>query len=244
MTRHQESLMFTEGQVTSAGESSFKVNCQTTAQQYSVSFGSESEMPSCTCKDWQKNLLPCKHFCAVFNLVPGCSWDSLCLAYREKPLFMLDEVCLGHSVGGSGTAVPSDTGCHYTVMKPSEQLTYADCHSLETSSSSTVLTIPSTKLWKRQKCCTLLKQLADKVCHLQDESCMDRMIEKLDGLLEDVKQHTPHDGSLTLLYTPVVKRRSSGVSEHQKKPRRKLPLSGGVGQCADIASKTNITVNL
>ncbi|XP_062287897.1 uncharacterized protein si:dkey-31c13.1 isoform X1 [Scomber scombrus] len=250
MTRHQESLMFTEGQVTSAGEASFKVNCQTTSQKYSVSFGSESRMPSCTCKDWQKNLLPCKHFCVVFNLVPGWSWDSLCLAYRENPLFMLDELCLRHSIDSSGTSVPSYTGCHSTVtnVSESEQQTYAGCHSVESSSSSTVLTNPSTKTWKHQKCSTLLKELTDKVYLLQDESCMDRMIEKLEGLLEDVKQNTPNDGSLVLLYTPLVKKRSSGAAEHPKplkKTRRKLPLSGGVGHCTDIATtKTHISVNL
>lgn len=242
--------MFTEGQVTSAGEASFKVNCQTTSQQYSVSFGSESRMPSCTCKDWQKNLLPCKHFCAVFNLEPGWSWDSLCLSYRENPLFMLDEVCLKNSIDSSGTSVPSYTGCHSTVTNvcDSEQQTYAGCHSAESPSSSTVLTNPSTKTWKRQKCSALLKELTDKVYHLQDESCMDRMIEKLEGLLEDVKQNTPNDGSLVLLYTPLVKRRTSGAAEHAKplkKPRRKLPLSGGVGHCTDIATtKTHISVNL
>lgn len=68
---------------------------QTTPQQYSVSFGSESQMPSCTCKDWQKNLFPCMDFCAVFNLVPVWSWDSLRLTYRGNPLFALNKVCLG-----------------------------------------------------------------------------------------------------------------------------------------------------
>ncbi|XP_042288518.1 uncharacterized protein si:dkey-31c13.1 isoform X2 [Thunnus maccoyii] len=249
MTRHQESLIFTEGQVTSAGEASFKVNSQTTPQQYSVSFGSESRMPSCTCKDWQENLLPCKHFCAVFNLVPGWSWDSLCLAYRENPLFMLDEVCLGHSVDGSDTSVPSYAGCHSTVTKPSnsEQQTHAGFHSPESSSSSTVLTNPRTKAQKRQRCDSLLKELADKVYHLQDGSYMDRVIEKLEDLLEDVRQHTPHHGPFALSYTPPVKRGCSEAAEHQrplKKNRQKLRLPGRVGRRAEMARKMHKSINL
>ncbi|XP_074504852.1 uncharacterized protein LOC141775412 [Sebastes fasciatus] len=200
MSRHQESLMFTLDHVASAGEASFKVNIQrdTTVPQCSVFFGSESQMPSCTCKDWQENLLPCTHFCAVFNLVPEWSWDRLCLAYRENPLFVIDEVCLKHSADGSGTSAPSSTA---TNPSASEQQTHA-----ESSSSSTCAR-------KRQKCDSLLKDLADKVSHLQDESYMDRVIEKLEDLLEDVIHHTPHDGPLALLSTPAVKRRRSETAE-------------------------------
>ncbi|XP_056157131.1 uncharacterized protein LOC130131474 isoform X2 [Lampris incognitus] len=235
MTRHQESLIFTEGQVTSAGEASFKVNSQIPPQQCTVYFGSESRMPSCTCKDWHKNLLPCKHFCAVFNLVPGSSWDSFCLTYRENPLFALDEVCLGQSVNGSDTSMPSYSGCHSTETEPSvsKQQNQAGCRSPESSSSSTVLTSPRTKARKRQKCRSLLQQLADKIYHLQDESYMDRMIEELEDVLENVRQHTPHDGPLAMLYTPPL-----------KKCRQKLRSSGRVGRRAEMARKMHKSVNL
>lgn len=93
---------------------------------------------------WHKRQLPCKHFCAVFNLGPGWSWDSLCLAYRKSPLFVLDEVCLDHD--GSDTFVPSYTGCHSTVTEPSDQ----------SSSKSTVLTNPRTKAQESQKCGSLI----------------------------------------------------------------------------------------
>ncbi|XP_029934407.1 uncharacterized protein LOC115378326 isoform X2 [Myripristis murdjan] len=237
MTRHQESLIFTEGQVTSAGEDSFKVSSQTAPQQCTVSFGSESRMPSCTCKDWQENLLPCKHFCAVFNLVPGWSWDSLCLAYRENPLFLLDEVCLGHATDSSGTSAPSYAGCHSTVTEPSdsEQQTLGGCHSPESSSSFRA------KAWKRQKCDSLLKELADTIYHLEDESYMDRVIERLEDFLEDVRQHT---GSLALSYTPPVKRSCSEAAEQLrplKKHRRKPQFPG----CStDIARKMHKSINL
>ncbi|KAM9345669.1 uncharacterized protein ABDE67_012269 [Symphorus nematophorus] len=236
MTRHQESLMFTKGQVTSAGEATFKVNSQTTTQQYgqtkpqqhSVFLGSESQMPSCSCKDWQKNLLPCKHFCAVFNLVPGSSWDSLCLSYRENPLFVLDEECLKHAVDGSDASVTPYAGRRSTVTKPDSK--------------------QQTKARKRQKCCNLLKDLADKVYQLQDESYMDRVIVKLEDLLEDIRQHAPHDGSLALSYTPPAKRRCSEAAEHlrplEKVNRRKMQFSGTVGRRAEMARKMHTSINV
>lgn len=222
MTRHQESLVFKEGQVTSAGEASFKVSGQTPSQQHTVSFGSESRMPSCTCEDWQKNLLLCKHFCAVFNLVPGCSWDSLCVTYRENPLFMLDEVCLGHS----DTSVTLYAG-----------------GLIEPSSGSADLTSARAKARKRQRCGRLIKELADRVRHLQDESYMDGVIKTLKDLLEDVKKHTPPDA---LLNTPPVKRKSPKAAKNPsplKKPRQKMPLSGRVDHPAEIAGNKQTQIN-
>ena len=50
---------------------------------YTVSFGAESGIPSCSCSDWTKWQLPCKHFFALFRLVPEWSWESLPECYRK-----------------------------------------------------------------------------------------------------------------------------------------------------------------
>ena len=34
--------------------------------------------------------MPCKHFCAIFQIVPGWSWKRLPVTYRKNPLFLLD----------------------------------------------------------------------------------------------------------------------------------------------------------
>ena len=46
---------------------------------YTVNFSSEK--PSCTCPDWLKTEMPCKHFFAVFNNT-NFSWEQLPLNYR------------------------------------------------------------------------------------------------------------------------------------------------------------------
>lgn len=37
----------------------------------------ETPCPSCTCYDWQKYHLPCKHMLAVFHNYPSWDWDFL-----------------------------------------------------------------------------------------------------------------------------------------------------------------------
>ncbi|KAJ7988240.1 hypothetical protein DPEC_G00321540 [Dallia pectoralis] len=70
----------------------FRVTSQTEAvsgRSYAVRFGSESAWPSCECKAWGNQWLPCKHFCQVFRSEPGWTWEHLCPKYRDHPLLML-----------------------------------------------------------------------------------------------------------------------------------------------------------
>ncbi|KAI8517503.1 hypothetical protein Bbelb_035200 [Branchiostoma belcheri] len=55
---------------------------------------STNNMPSCTCREWAKHKMPCKHFCAIFTLEEGWTWDKLSPAYRDNPLFSLDDTFL------------------------------------------------------------------------------------------------------------------------------------------------------
>lgn len=52
---------------------------------YTVNFGTTTNKPSCSCLDWIKWQIPCKHFFAVFMLIPGWNWDALPASYRNNP---------------------------------------------------------------------------------------------------------------------------------------------------------------
>ena len=41
---------------------------------YSVSLGNDVEHPSCSCFDWKRHKLPCKHMLAILEHVDGVSW--------------------------------------------------------------------------------------------------------------------------------------------------------------------------
>lgn len=47
--------------------------------------------PTCTCEDYARHHLPCKHMLAVIMSVPHCSWDTLPNGYKTCPHFSLDQ---------------------------------------------------------------------------------------------------------------------------------------------------------
>ncbi|CAB1332465.1 unnamed protein product, partial [Coregonus sp. 'balchen'] len=46
-------------------------------QSYTVSFSSESTLPSCECEVWRVQRLSCEHFCHVFRSEPNWTWERL-----------------------------------------------------------------------------------------------------------------------------------------------------------------------
>lgn len=219
MKRHQESLLFNAEDITSAGENVFSVHSQTSQEEHLVNFGKGNEMPSCTCMDWRRHHLPCQHFCAVFTLVPGWSWENLSAAYRNNPLFTFDEVCLGHSRTVPLTS--TDLQVEELLKKNQENNNSPEGDSCTSSPercpspaapSETILITPSVKAEKREKCGTLLKEISDLTCHIQDETFLDSVTDRLTDLLEDLRRHIPHDDILDLSYTPPSKKMCSSAT--------------------------------
>lgn len=58
---------------------------------HTVDFGSK---PSCTCQDWARNNIPCKHFFLVFINKGGWGWSSLPQGYLNGPYLCCDGVSL------------------------------------------------------------------------------------------------------------------------------------------------------
>lgn len=78
---------------------------------FEVSFGSESSCCSCTCVSFQRTRLLCKHFCTVFESVPGWTFDKISPMYANNPILLLDEEVLAREVhpGGLDAAVIPDS---------------------------------------------------------------------------------------------------------------------------------------
>ena len=73
---------------TTTREGVFEVT-KTNGSQHTVDFGCAT-CPSCTCKDWIRWHIPCKHFFAVFNHVPEWKWSSLPPSYLESAYLSMD----------------------------------------------------------------------------------------------------------------------------------------------------------
>eukprot|EP00794_Sanderia_malayensis_P018369 gene18369-20216_t len=61
-----------------------------TKESYTVSFGNDELMPSCSCLEWGKSAYLCKHFFAVFKRFPSWSWNAVSSLYRNSPFLTLD----------------------------------------------------------------------------------------------------------------------------------------------------------
>ena len=59
---------------------------------YEVNFGKDTteEMPSCTCKDWLRHQLPCKHFFAVFQHRKEWQREQLPSKYLQSAYLSMD----------------------------------------------------------------------------------------------------------------------------------------------------------
>ena len=68
----------------------FQVKSMSKEGYHKVHLGDKHVFPTCTCKDWKKFLMPCKHFLAVFEHAQGVSWNSLSKIYISSPFFTID----------------------------------------------------------------------------------------------------------------------------------------------------------
>ena len=68
----------------------FLVNSSNVNDIYMVYLGNENNFPSCTCADWRKSLLPCKHMLSiVIKGVQAASWNSYPKSTGLLPSFNL-----------------------------------------------------------------------------------------------------------------------------------------------------------
>ena len=56
---------------------------------HKVDFGSQTGEPSCTCKDWIRYHIQCKHFCVVFQYHSTWQCDSMPEAYLNGAYMLL-----------------------------------------------------------------------------------------------------------------------------------------------------------
>ena len=68
---------------------------------HTLDFGIKSGKPSCTCQDWARNNIPCKHFFIVFINKGGWGWSSLPQSYLESPYLCCDGVNLQEPTSSS-----------------------------------------------------------------------------------------------------------------------------------------------
>lgn len=90
MQRFHSSDQFGSGDIKIADDISGQIyQVKSMDKTYQVTMGSEKEFPNCTCEDFRRNFLPCKHFFAILKYTHE-SWSNLSPLYTESPFINLD----------------------------------------------------------------------------------------------------------------------------------------------------------
>ena len=92
---------------------------------HKVDFGKETGVPSCTCLDWMRFHIPCKHFFAIFSNETDSSWYSLPPTYLASPLLSSDQEALLGTFARANDAV--DGGPLDLLAKTHEEVSQQPC---------------------------------------------------------------------------------------------------------------------
>ena len=99
---------------------------------HTVDLGKLTGMPSCTCLDWIKNHIPCKHMFAIFEHNVNWSWNDLPLQYLSQPHLCADMSALN---------------AHFSVADNTSDANPPDSSNVDNSSLPSVDNIPYRKVF-------------------------------------------------------------------------------------------------
>ena len=227
-----EQMDLTGIRVIGAGRFSIRYHKENIERNYITDFGSENEMPSCTCFDWKRSCYPCKHFFAIFKKFPCYGWESVSSLYRNSPYLNLD----------------SD----FFVKSPKESI-IGDSEEMQNSSFNFEMTElpPPPKKRKVKITGDSLRSLTMEVKNLSylienDEELLEKHHNNLQVLVESMKNSVPKESGIPLL--PKKEKNSFSISKKIKSsdkfhdlPARKRPniLSKRVGERNNILTKAS-----
>ncbi|XP_078700653.1 uncharacterized protein LOC144927209 [Branchiostoma floridae x Branchiostoma belcheri] len=187
--------------IVNKGDGVFQVKSSSQSTYHTISFGTNNTMPSCTCTDWMRYKLPCKHLCAVFQHVPEWGWESFPSKYKDNPIFTLDTKYLGHIPSSDGPDEDDNDAIISTITVDDVQ---------PTRTCSLPARRRSKKVTLRTQCASVIRELTELTYLVHDEEYLELLKTELEDILEDVRAHTPHDGPFALNTTP----KKRGVSAH------------------------------
>ena len=123
LTRIRKGEKFTKESVKHTSESNQFTIKNASGKEHTLKFTNDENMPECTCKDWTRWHIPCKHFFAVFNHFPNWGWASLPTKYLENEYLTADSAVLTN---------PSDGRSHSPTSTVSSSPAQGDLHGGET----------------------------------------------------------------------------------------------------------------
>ena len=110
LSRIQKVAKFKRESVTMTSTAGTFSVCSPSVKTHEVQFTGDNNMPQCTCKDWIRWHIPCKHFMAIFTHYPQWGWNKLPQSYLENEYISADSTVLC-----SNSAQTNDLHCAGTA---------------------------------------------------------------------------------------------------------------------------------
>ncbi|XP_048777949.2 uncharacterized protein LOC125679921 isoform X1 [Ostrea edulis] len=168
--------------------------------------------PCCSCPDWQKHHLPCKHMLPIFHHFPAWDWDFLPSDYRDAPRFNLDFELLNQLQ----EMLPTQPQFPAELATQPEQSTKILGKKRQISKEPEVSLL--TNDW--QTCRELIKVIQSRVMNSCGQD-LSNIVEQLQQVADELKEIEPKDDDLPVIQ-PLKRKR---VSDPNKYGKRKKTVS-------------------
>lgn len=172
----------------------FQVKSMDSGNVYDINLSAQS--PCCSCVDWQKYHLPCKHMLAVFQHFPSWEWDFLPSEYRDSPHFNLDFEILDSLQIATPSCETVTESLNQQV--PLNKIPKAKPQNTSLSSSS-VKEHSNKKDWL--KCRELIKTIQSSLMNLCGLD-LGNLVQQLQQVAYEMKNIEPKDDDLPILKPP------------------------------------------
>ncbi len=84
LERKSSSRKYTEEDIQTEDTTQGIFTLQGNGKVHTINFGCASGIPTCTCLDWQKWHIPCKHFFCIFRIRKEWGWEALPETYKQS----------------------------------------------------------------------------------------------------------------------------------------------------------------
>jgi len=214
---------------------------------YEVNFGSEDTFPFCSCEDFRRTYLPCKHFFAVFKLADK-SWNDLSPMYRQSPYLKLDESVFAGSkdpgcfpsasesvIDAEDTDVQSVIDAEDTDVQPESLTPQQSLVSMHTGDSNFVKALS----FYQREFIAELKVLQNLTYNCTSIATLSAAKEKLQDIKGSLLNHVPREGGLPVadVGSPLLRK----LPTRKKYPKRNRKFQKRVGRMARIMKKSICT---
>ena len=247
----------------------FSVKSASTTEVYVVSFGDCNIFPKCSCCDFKKYFLPCKHMFAIFHKFSDVSWANLPEWYRESPIMILDREIVGNKSESLPLLQSIDEPTHEAAAAREKDIVGSDVYSNNISTANPPVdasmlsqgtnTVDAEKVENKRKkslnrICDLLGEVKSLSYDAASQESLDMVATKLQEIINGVQESCRYDAGLRLTFDKEVskkklnsKSKRSATFRFGELPRKfpkRNPFSTRVGHTASVMKPLHAVTGL